>query len=1173
MTSARQTLTLPTAGYSQTVQAYLWGAGGGAGGSDGTRQGGAGSGGGYVSAQFTVNPGDVVEIAVGASGSSGVNSSVANAYETPIFSTRTAIPIGRTTPLPRASTTNVARWSKFLNDTGVWNTGTAVNGSTTSLANTLNFDQSYTVFFELSITYVFNLAAYYEATVFLDGEVLFESGLNSWTTQETGGSRLVVPVTPGNHTIRIRANANAGASYGVFGVGLTIATAGNAGFGGYGLVRNVFDTRSAVASPPLSIPTFIVDSTNIYSNLMFDFGMWEAEPKATSCSRTYANVYFPYTGVYQVEMSAANTATLSIDGAVVYTTPGNDSYSTAYTTDVTVSQGYHTVSFSASFSQTALPSAGVAIVISKSWSGATGGLAGPVGTSGGGGGSGGCTTLVLNPRTPNETLIAVAVGGAGGGGAGNSDGGIGEATAPGPRGRTAAGVSSPQTGQNQGDFYKDGGGGGAGGPGGPGGAGLNGYSSEGDAYAQAGSVGLSYLNPIATGAVVNPTNITVAFQGPYYDLLPGVGRGGGPGSLQGNDGGAVFIFNSFGPRVRNAAGWQEVKTIFVNVNGEWKQIDGMYVNEAGVWEPVVGTFVPTFESQADDWGRVGRVPDRRALPPPPKPVVYDTFRNCCCFVAGTLIAMADGSTKAIEDVALGDVVLGKDGAHNTVLEFLRPTLGETGATLMAFNGGKPFMASDHPVFVKGQGWKSFDPEMTYSKYSMTVGQYQVGDVIETQDGAGFAIDSIEEYSDQAPDQIIYNFTLNGNNTYIADNLVVHNKGGGCCCFVAGTLITMADGSTKAIEDVALGESILGKDGAHNTVLEFLRPTLGETGATLIAFNSGAPFMASDHPVFVKGQGWKSFDPKMTYRKYSMTVGQYQVGDVIETQDGVGFEIHSIEEYNDQDSDQIIYNFVLDGNHTYIANNLVVHNKGGAGGCGGAGGGGGGGGGCCCCFVAGTLITMADGSYKCIEDVALGDVVLGKDGTHNTVLEFLRPTLGETGATLMAFNSGVPFMASDHPVWVRNEGWKSYDPAMTYDKYGIVVSQYKVGDVIETQDGAGFAIDSIEEYNNQDLTQIIYNIKVTGNNTYVANKLVVHNKSDARLKRNIELIETRSDGLRIYSFNYIWSDVTWIGVMAQDLLEQPQFAHAVQMDADGFYSVDYSKINFEMVRADMYCVEI
>ena len=775
MINARQTLTLPAAGYSQTVQAYLWGAGGGSGGSDGSRQGGSGSGGGYVSASFTVNPGDVIEIAVGAAGGSGRNSSIANSYEDSIFNTRTAVPIGRTTALPRASATTVARWSKFLNDTGVWNTGTALDGSTTSLANTLNFDQSFTVFFPFSITYVFRLAAYYQATVFLDGEVLLESGVDSWKTQESGGVQFVRTITPGNHTIRILANANVGATYGVFGVGLTIATTGNAGLGGYGLVRNVFDTRSAVASPPLYVPNPDTEPDNIYSNLMLDFGMWEQNFKASSCARTYANVYFPYTGSYQVEMAAANTATLSIDGVVVYTTPGSDSYSTAYTTNVTVSQGYHTISFFASFSQTALPSAGVAIVISKSWSGATGGLAGPVGSSGGGGGSGGCTTLVLNPQTPNETLIAVAVGGAGGGGAGNSDTGISESNAPGPRGQTAAGISNGQVGQNQGDFYKDGGGGGAGGPGGPGGAGKNGYSSEGDAYGQAGGVGVSYLNPIATGTALSPNGAGVAFTGPYHNLLPGVGQGGLPGSVQGGNGGAVFIFNSFGPRVRTAGGWQEVKTIFVNVDGEWKQIDGMYVNEAGVWEPVVGTFVPYFISQSDDWARVSRPPDLRALPPPP-PKVYDTVRICCCFVAGTQITMADGSRKNIEDVALGEVVLGMDGAHNTVLEFLRPTLGETGATMMAFNGSTPFMTSDHPVWIRGHGWRSFDPVMTYAKYKMTVGKYAVGDVVETEDGVGVVIDSIEEYSDQDQQQVIYNFKLDGNNTYIANNLVVHNKG-------------------------------------------------------------------------------------------------------------------------------------------------------------------------------------------------------------------------------------------------------------------------------------------------------------------------------------------------------------------------------------------------------------
>ena len=546
MSGFRQTLTLPTAGYSQTVQAYLWGAGGGAGGSDGGRQGGAGTGGGYVSAAFTVNPGDVVELTVGSAGWSGRASSVKDNFTIPLFNTRTAIPIGRTTALPDASKTFVARWSGFLNNYGVWATGTALDGSTTSLANTLNFDQSYSVNFPFTIDYLFNIAAYYEASVYIDGELLFSTGIDSWKTQESGGVPFIANITAGNHTVRIVANANVGASYGVFGVGVTIASTTSAGSGGLGLVRDVFNTRDTIASPPLVIPDIqillnegLTEADGIWSNLQQDYGMWEADPRATSCSRTYTNVYFPYTGTYQIQMSASTTATLTIDGVTVYTTPGSTSWTTAFTTDYTVTQGYHTVSFNATFSNPKYIGA-VAILISKSWSGATGGLAGPKGSSGGGGGSGAATTLVLNPRTVNETLLAVAVGGAGGGGAGNSTTGIGQATAPGPRGRTAAGVSSPQTGQDQGDVYKDGGGGGAGGPGGPAGAGKNGFSSVGDSYGQAGTVGLGYLNPVATGEVVDPTNTAVARQGPYYDLLPEVGRGAAAGELQAKHGGAVL---------------------------------------------------------------------------------------------------------------------------------------------------------------------------------------------------------------------------------------------------------------------------------------------------------------------------------------------------------------------------------------------------------------------------------------------------------------------------------------------------------------------------------------------------------------------------------------------------------------------------------------------------------
>jgi hypothetical protein len=131
----------------------------------------------------------------------------------------------------------------------------------------------------------------------------------------------------------------------------------------------------------------------------------------------------------------------------------------------------------------------------------------------------------------------------------------------------------------------------------------------------------------------------------------------------------VFIFTSFGPRVRDASGWQEVKTIFVNVDGVWQQIDGMYVNAAGGWEPVVGTFVPTFELQSNDFGILARPADHREIPPPPaKPRVYDAIPRTGCFVQGTSITMADGSIKLIENVEIGDQLLGKDPRVMGVLQ-------------------------------------------------------------------------------------------------------------------------------------------------------------------------------------------------------------------------------------------------------------------------------------------------------------------------------------------------------------------------------------------------------------------------------------------------------------------------------------------------------------------------
>lgn len=72
--------------------------------------------------------------------------------------------------------------------------------------------------------------------------------------------------------------------------------------------------------------------------------------------------------------------------------------------------------------------------------------------------------------------------------------------------------------------------------------------------------------------------------------------------------------------------------------------------------------------------------------------------------------------------------------------------------------------------------------------------------------------------------------------------------------------------------------------------------------------------------------------------------------------------------------------------------------------------------CASCFVAGTLVRMADGSDKNIEDVVVGDVVLTSHG-EDTVKQLWRPILGPR--PLIQMKDGTARVSSDHPLWSRD----------------------------------------------------------------------------------------------------------------------------------------------------------
>ena len=86
-----------------------------------------------------------------------------------------------------------------------------------------------------------------------------------------------------------------------------------------------------------------------------------------------------------------------------------------------------------------------------------------------------------------------------------------------------------------------------------------------------------------------------------------------------------------------------------------------------------------------------------------------------------------------------------------------------------------------------------------------------------------------------------------------------------------------------------------------------------------------------------------------------------------------------------------------------------------------------------CFIAGTKVTMSDGTLKNIENIVVGDKVKGHK-EDNTVIK-LDPTL-LADRKLYSFNDNEHyFFTSEHP-FMTEEGWKSIKPEKTKERDGI-----------------------------------------------------------------------------------------------------------------------------------------
>jgi opacity protein-like surface antigen len=79
---------------------------------------------------------------------------------------------------------------------------------------------------------------------------------------------------------------------------------------------------------------------------------------------------------------------------------------------------------------------------------------------------------------------------------------------------------------------------------------------------------------------------------------------------------------------------------------------------------------------------------------------------------------------------------------------------------------------------------------------------------------------------------------------------------------------------------------------------------------------------------------------------------------------------------------------------------------------------------------------------------------------------------------------------------------------------------------------------------------------------VARVAVTRHFSDTRLKRDIELLTRRADGVGIYRYRYLWSDQVYVGVMAQEVAAI--YPDAVELGSDGYFRVDYAHLGTRLM---------
>tara|TARA_B100000579_G_C22780764_1_gene829168 strand:- start:84 stop:1214 length:1131 start_codon:yes stop_codon:yes gene_type:complete len=138
------------------------------------------------------------------------------------------------------------------------------------------------------------------------------------------------------------------------------------------------------------------------------------------------------------------------------------------------------------------------------------------------------------------------------------------------------------------------------------------------------------------------------------------------------------------------------------------------------------------------------------------------------------------------------------------------------------------------------------------------------------------------------------------------------------CFIKDSKVLMANGESKNIQDIEIGDIVKSEIGESKVVGIDIHKGEFE----IYSFNDDKPLTTTDHP-FKTLEGWKALNPIKATKTHRIQSDILKEGDTLVKLNG---EVEIKKIVKDENIHDVVYNLILDNEHVYYVNEYLVHNK-------------------------------------------------------------------------------------------------------------------------------------------------------------------------------------------------------------------------------------------------------